>query len=283
MDVASSVSRPRNVPRLTSGAQRDGMRLYGCGILGIQTSQCTSIDVRRTEIYECSQGAAQFFQTDGIIFTDCDVHDVPSPAFRFTECGDKTWNGEPVSGLNGMYDVNADGTLSAPMYEGVPSGEDSEFHGGVEDLSNPFAAEPTHHFQAGYPQSMFAYSVQQAIVEDDWGALVDKISFPLQFFTDGTSFVIHDREEYLSMVRDGYFTNELFTDTFRFKEQIAADDLSEFGSCIFGDTCLNHLIAFACIGNEPTEDNLRITAISVLTPLWPGQAYVQAVPPTPQP
>ena len=130
---------------------------------------------------------------------------------------------------------------------------------------------------------MFAYSVQQAIVEDDWGALVDKISFPLQFFTDGTSFVIHDREEYLSMVRDGYFTNKLFTDTFRFKEQIAADDLSEFGSCIFGDTCLNHLIAFACIGNEPTEDNLRITAISVLTPLWPGQAYVQAVPPTPQP
>ena len=258
-------------------------RLYGCGILGIQASYCSGLSVLRTEIYECSQGAGQFFQTDGISFTDCDVHDVPSPAFLFTECGDKTWNGEPLSGLNGMYDVNADGTLSAPMHEGVPSGEDSEFHGGVEDLSNPFAAEPTHHFQAGYPQSMFAYSVQQAIVEDDWGALVDKISFPLQFFTDGTSFVIHDREEYLSMVRDGYFTNELFTDTFRFKEQIAADDLSEFGSCIFGDTCLNHLIAFACIGNEPTEDNLRITAISVLTPLWPGQAYVQAVPPTPQP
>ena len=269
--------------RNCNNVRTDGMRLYGCGILGIQTSQCTSIDVRRTEIYECSQGAAQFFQTDGIIFTDCDVHDVPSPAFRFTECGDKVWNGEALASLNGMYDVKTDGTLSAPMYEGVPSGEDSEFHGGVEDLSNPFAAEPTHHFQAGYPQSMFAYSVQQAIVEDDWGALVDKISFPLQFFTDGTSFVIHDREEYLSMVRDGYFTNELFTDTFRFKEQIAADDLSEFGSCIFGDTCLNHLIAFACFGDQATEENLKITAISVLTPLWPGQAYVQAVPPTPQP
>ena len=269
--------------RNCNNVRTDGMRLYGCGILGIQTSQCTSIDVRRTEIYECSQGAAQFFQTDGIIFTDCDVHGVPSPAFRFTECGDKIWNGEALASLNGMYDVKTDGTLSAPMYEGVPSGEDSEFHGGVEDLSNPFAAEPTHHFQAGYPQSMFAYSVQQAIVEDDWGALVDKISFPLQFFTDGTSFVIHDREEYLSMVRDGYFTNELFTDTFRFKEQIAADDLSEFGSCIFGDTCLNHLIAFACFGDQATEENLKITAISVLTPLWPGQAYVQAVPPTPQP
>ena len=85
------------------------------------------------------------------------------------------------------------------------------------------------------------------------------------------------------MVRDGYFTNELFTDTFRFKERIAADDLSEFGSCLFGDTCLNHLIAFARVDGEPEQDNLRINAISVVTPFWPGQAYVQAVPPTPQP
>ena len=89
------------------------------------------------------------------------------------------------------------------------------------------------------------------------------------------------------MVQDGYFTNELFTDTFRFKERIAADDLSEFGACSFGDTCLNHLIAFSYFGDQVTEENLKITAISVLTPFWPGQpagdGYVQFVPPTPEP
>ena len=33
---------------------------------------------------------------------------------------------------------------------------------------------------------------------------------------------------------------------------------------------------------EVTEENLKITAISVLTPFWPGND-VQVVPPTPQP
>lgn len=167
--------------RNCNNVRTDGMRLYGCGILGIQASNCTTMSILRTEIYECSQGAGQFFQTDGIIFTDCDVHDVPSPAFRFTECGDKTWNGESLSGLNGMYDVNADGTLSAPMYEDGASREESEFHGGVNDLENPFAGEPTHLFQDGLPAGVeFAVAVQQAIVGDDWEALADKISFPLQ-------------------------------------------------------------------------------------------------------
>ena len=78
--------------------------------------QCTSLDVRRTEIYECSQGAAQFFQCDGLNLVDCDIHDVPSPAFRFYECGDKVWNGEPFTGLDGMYDVDADGRLTEFTY-----------------------------------------------------------------------------------------------------------------------------------------------------------------------
>lgn len=255
------------------------MRLYGCGILGIQASYCASLSVLRTEIYECSQGAGQFFHTDGISFTDCDVHDVPSPALHFTECGDKTWNGEAVNGLDSMYDVSEDGALT--VFE-QPREEDREYHGAVEDLNNPFANEPTHHYQAGTPQSMFAYAVQEAISSDDWAALADRIAFPIQFFLENGSFVIHDREEYLQMVENGYFTSELFADTYRFKERIAADDLSEFGSCVFGDTCLSHLIAFSCFGNQVTEENLKITAISVLTPFWPGND-VLVVPPTPQP
>ncbi|MBR0161210.1 MAG: right-handed parallel beta-helix repeat-containing protein [Oscillospiraceae bacterium] len=264
------------------------MRLYGCGILGIQASYCSSLSVLRTEIYECSQGAGQFFQTDGISFTDCDVHDVPSPAFRFTECGDKTWNDEPLSGPNGMYDVNADGTLSASMVEDGPAREESEFHGGAERLVNPFAEEPENHFQAGTPEYEFAASVQQAIVNDDWEALADRIAYPIQFFTIEYSFVIHDREEYLQKVQEGYFTVPGFEELFGFHQRISDADPTVFGSCVYGNTCLGHMIAFSSAGNTATEDNLYITAISVLTPLWPGVSVTEAqaqaqVPPTPQP
>ena len=264
------------------------MRLYGCGILGIQASNCSGLSVLRTEIYECSQGAGQLFKCDGITFTDCDVHDVPSPAFRFTECGDKTWNGTPVDGLNGMYDVNADGTLSAPMVEDGLAREDSEFHGGAERLVNPFAEEPENHFQAGTPAYEFAASVQQAIVNDDWEALADRIAYPIQFFTINSSFVIHDREEYLQKVQEGYFTQPGFEEVFGFHQRISEADPTVFGSCVYGATCLGHLIAFTSAGNTATEDNLYITAISVVTPLWPGVSVTEAqaqaqVPPTPQP
>ncbi len=260
------------------------MRLYGCGILGIQASNCTSLSVLRSEIYECSQGAATFFQCDGLSFTDCDIHDVPSPAFIFRESGDKTWNGAPIVGLESEYDVDENGALAA--FE-RPYKEEEEYHGALEDLANPFAGEPAHRYQAGTPQALFAASVQKAIADGDWEALADRIAFPIQFFTDGYSFVIHDREEYLIMVQDGYFTNELFTETFQFQQRIADAPLDEYGSCVFGDTCLDHLIAFACYGNEAAEDNLYINAISVLTPFWPGRSaedgYAPAVPPTPQP
>ena len=90
----------------------NSMRLFGCGILGIQASGCSSLAILNTEIYECSQGAASFRETDGIIFRDCEIHHVPSPALVFSECGDKTWNGEPIPGFSGMYDVNGLKTLS---------------------------------------------------------------------------------------------------------------------------------------------------------------------------
>ena len=261
----------------------DQMRLYGCGILGLQTGQCSDLLVKQTEIYECSQGAGQFFQTDGIHFEFCDIHDVPNPALVFSECGDKTWNGEVISGLNSVYDVNADGTLSEHPNVGSAD-EEAEFHGGVEEMLNPFANEPTLRFAEVFPAGEeFTAAVQQAIVSDDWAALADRIAFPLQFFTDHYSFVIHDREEYLGMVEDGYFMNELFTDTFRFRERIADADTSSYGSCVFGNTCLDHLIAFTVTGTEPTVENIQITAISVKEPFYPGQAYAEAVPPTPQP
>lgn len=265
------------------GIRIEGMRLYGCGILGIQASQCTSIDVRRTEIYECSQGAAQFFQCDGLNLLDCDIHDVPSPAFRFTECGDKTWNGTPVDGLSGMYDVDENGNLTAFEFPR----EDQDDHFGAENLVNPFAEEQNVIYGSDTSQGSFAEFIQQAIVNDDWEALADRIAFPIQFFTTNYSFVIHNREEYLQMVQNGYFTSPFFEETFGFHQRISEADPTVFGSCVYGNTCLGHLIAFTSAGNTATEDNLYITAISVVTPLWPGVSVAEAqaqaqVPPTPQ-
>ena len=106
------------------------------------------------------------------------------------------------------------------------------------------------------------------------------MAFPVQFFLDGYSVVIHDREEFLSSV-DIHTGNSPFTP--RVCERFANASLEEFGSCVFGTTCLDHLIAFGCYGDSVTEDNLFINAISTTTPLWPGRAYAHAVPPTPQP
>ena len=124
-------------------------------------------------------------------------------------------------------------------------------------------------------------------MNDDWEALADRIAFPIQFFTTNYSFVIHNREEYLQMVQNGYFTSPFFEETFGFHQRISEADPTVFGSCVYGNTCLGHLIAFTSAGNTATEDNLYITAISVITPLWPGVSVAEAqaqaqVPPTPQ-
>ena len=255
-----------------------GCRLYGCGILGISASACTTVKVKDTEIFECSQGAASFYRTDGIFFQNCDVHDVPSPAFIFRECGDKTWNDEPISGLESYYDVGEDGSL-APL---ELRQEEPEYHGTVEDLVNPFAEETPLPMEAGSPMANFAAAVQMGFAERDWESLADKIAFPIQFFVEGYSFVIHDRAEFLDMVPQSDFEGVLFSE--EYCERMAKADTSEYGSTIFGNTILDHCIAVTCFGEEMTEDNLKIRAISTASPLWPGRSmdvaapYVQVTP-----
>ena len=207
------------------------------------------------------------------------MHDVPSPAFRFTECGDKTWNGEALSGLDSMYDVSEDGTLT--VFEQAHE-EEQEYHGAVEDLVNPFSYEPAFSYPADGPEQRFTLAVQQAIVNGDWEALADRIGFPFQFFDETYSFVIHDRAEFLDMVPQGDFQGVLFSDDFR--RRIGSASTGEYGQCGFGATCLDHLIAFAALGMDNSDTDYKIRAISIFTPLWPGRSpYVQAVPPTPQP
>ena len=89
----------------------EDMRLYGCGVTGVDTYMSSEINVINTEIYECSYGAAYLAVTSGIHFTDCNIHDVPSPALVFSDCTDITWNGEELKGTYLQYNVEADGTL----------------------------------------------------------------------------------------------------------------------------------------------------------------------------
>ena len=89
----------------------ENMSLYGCGDLGVETWECTNIEIISTEIYECSSGATYFSQTRGLHLKDCNIHDVPSPALSFCGCEDMTWNGQNLSGMNLYFDVNDDGTL----------------------------------------------------------------------------------------------------------------------------------------------------------------------------
>ena len=89
------------------------MRLFGCGVLGVETNACYDIDIINTEIYECSSGAAYFKDTIGINFKDCNIHDVPSPALDFYNCEKRTWNGQNLDYTKQYFNVKNDGTLVA--------------------------------------------------------------------------------------------------------------------------------------------------------------------------
>ena len=75
---------------------------------------------------------AAFFQTEGIGFRDCNIHDVPSPALAFNECRNMTWNSSPLPDVSRMYDVKSDGSLvayayidEAPDYSPTATGENT--------------------------------------------------------------------------------------------------------------------------------------------------------------
>ena len=79
-------------------------RLYGCGILGLQTHNCDGLSVFQTEIYECSQGGVNLFLTNNAAFTDCDFHDLPEYNFQLNECENVLFNGEKLA--NGSYSAS---------------------------------------------------------------------------------------------------------------------------------------------------------------------------------
>lgn len=55
--------------------------LFGCGIIGIGAENCEGLEVKDTDIYECSSGAARFYNSTGVVFTGCTVRDCGTPEF----------------------------------------------------------------------------------------------------------------------------------------------------------------------------------------------------------
>ena len=220
------------------------MRLFGCGILGIQASQCSSLDILRTEIYECSQGAAQFFKTDGIRFVDCNIHDVPSPALRFSESGDKTWNGEAISGLDGDYDVDENGAL---VTSGIESGE-----------SENVLVIPTDS-----PEYTFLSAMQKAIAQGDWETLADNMAFPLTIIIPSekheTNYVhIPDKETFLSRELDQIMNTA-------YRRYVENAQLETAAPTIWGYAALDEALCFAVYPNEaPKVTALIIDAARVM-------------------
>ena len=191
------------------------------------------------------------YDTDGISFTNCDIHDVPSPAVTFYNCGDKYWNGNPVSGLDATFDVGPDGELQSFNYEEPDVSFSYVFP------ENPFAEVEAVPFTDGSPMLRFAKDVQKDIAVKDWDSLADKLNYPLRIYSSGSSAVIQDRETFLSWAKDTDILPDDFCD------MIADAPITEYGSSIFGSTFANDRIAMSCFGDTVSYENLRVTCISI--------------------
>jgi len=251
-------------------------RLYGCGVLGVQTMQGTDFEINETEIFDCSLGAGQFFQTDGICFTGCDVHDVPSPAFRFRECGDVTWDGVPVAG--NRLDVDASGAVTqGPVPTPMPGGTYAGPELSLGELLNPFAGEPAQPLDPDSPEGQFAAELQRCIADGDWSGLAGRCCYPLHLFIGDTLVYVYSPEELLELLADDEFLAWSFTPGFR--KLIADASLDECGQCTFGTTVLEHRVAFVVNGDgsgngagQYVPEDFRVSCIAFPGPLWPGRA-----------
>lgn len=210
------------------------MRLYGCGVLGIQAFQCATLNILRTEIYECSQGGASFFRCDGLRFENCGIHDVPSPALRFDQSGDKTWNGEAIDGLNGEYDVDENGALTV--------------------FSIPEAVE--YAMAAAQAEYDFVRAMQETIVNGDWETLAANCAYPLTVIIPGErerAFAhIPDAESLLALNLDDILDAD-------YRRYVENAGMGDFYLTIWGYKALDDALCF----NTYPEGGPKVSALVV--------------------
>ncbi len=58
----------------------NGLGLYGCGSLGVQTYGCSEVTMQDCEVYECSIGGIHLFQTNGVTINSCAFHSLGKDA-----------------------------------------------------------------------------------------------------------------------------------------------------------------------------------------------------------
>ncbi len=246
-------------------------RLYGCGILGVRSSDCSEISLMETEIFECSQGAAKFYRTDGVHFTDCSIHDVPSPHIYHQECSDVTWNGETMPG--DRFDVDADSEPIAQTGFRTENGNATyeTYEISLRDIVNPFAGERARSMEPNSAKAQFAALVQKTVGEEDFETLADMASYPLYLFYGDSGLIISSREEFLDCLNSESFRSEV--DVGEWVTTISDASLDEYALSALGDTVLDHYFAIAVRNSGtdwPTADDVSITAISFTDPIWPG-------------
>ena len=70
----------------------EGCDLYGCGILGISTTEVKNLHVQDTLIHDCSYGAAVLEDSDNAVFLGCSVKNCPDPHFSLRSCTNFSWD-----------------------------------------------------------------------------------------------------------------------------------------------------------------------------------------------
>ena len=236
----------------------DGMRLYGCGTLGVEAYNCTAFAARSTEIYECSQGGVSMNRTDGIAFVDCDVHDVPSPALSFYMCGDKAWNAEPLTGT--AYDISSDGrAVECSAVVGGSLEEGDILKMSLEQL-DAFLVMPEFPTPVAWPEGgaelSFAQTVRQLIADGDWEKLADRICFPLLLCAPDGNRRVESREDFLALDLDAILNES-------FRQRIGGDALEAMSVNAFGNGIVRNSVTFSHMEDKNGADVILIVAIVV--------------------
>jgi len=89
-----------------------GCRLYGCGTVGIQADTSRGLDVRNTEIYDCSACAVNLVRCTGAVFTNCNIHDCGTPELYFDGSSGIIYDGAELAPA--VYAIGADGAPVSP-------------------------------------------------------------------------------------------------------------------------------------------------------------------------
>lgn len=70
--------------------------LFGCGIFGIDATDCGAFTVDNTKIYDCSVNGVSLNACTDMAFTGCDIRDCGEPMFQANRCWNVTVDGKAV-------------------------------------------------------------------------------------------------------------------------------------------------------------------------------------------